>query len=192
MSAAFSRVQIPPKEVYTCADYAALPEGAPYQLIGGKLVMTPSPSTRHQAILRRLGVKMANFVDEKGVGAVYFAPVDVYLQETAVYQPDIAFVSRDRFAIIEAEKINGAPDLVVEILSPSTAYYDLREKFKIYARCGVKEYWIVDPIEKSIELYAGKEGKFIQVARAEETGRVESGVLGGFSIELEEIFVDAP
>ncbi|WP_051276593.1 Uma2 family endonuclease [Desulfovirgula thermocuniculi] len=192
MNTPFSRVQIPYKEIYTYADYAQLPEGAPYQLIGGKLVMTPAPTPRHQAILRRLGVKMANFVEEKGTGAVYFAPVDVYLQETEVLQPDIVFISRERFFIIGAEKIEGAPDLVVEILSPSTAYYDLRHKFKVYARCGVKEYWIVDPMEKSIEVYGGEGGRFTLIAKAEGTGKVESRIIEGFAVELEEVFAEMP
>ncbi|WP_334111266.1 Uma2 family endonuclease, partial [Thermodesulfitimonas autotrophica] len=93
-----------------------------------------------------------------------------------------------RLGIIEPERINGAPDLVVEILSPATAYYDLRKKFKVYERCGVKEYWIVDPEDKSVQVFTLKEGKFILDQEAEEKGEVASRVLEGFSITLESIF----
>ena len=89
---------------------------------------------------------------------------------------------------ILVNKVEGAPDLVIEILSPSTAYYDLKEKFKVYARHGVKEYWIVDPNDKSIEVYEGKEGKFKQAQRMEEEGKARSVVLEGLEVEIKDIF----
>src|SRR3990172_5007280 len=118
-------LEIPEKTVYTYEDYRILPEGAPYQLIGGKLIMTPAPSTYHQIISMKLEVKIANFVMEKDLGIVLNAPIDVYFEETETYQPDIIFISKDRLHIIERERIKWAPDLVIEILSPATAYYDL-------------------------------------------------------------------
>jgi Uma2 family endonuclease len=157
MSLPVGEIEIPQKEVYTYADYVLLPEGAPYQLIGGKLVMTPVPTTYHQIISMRLELKFANFVNEKNLGLVLDAPIDVYFGEKETYQPDIIFIDRDRFHIIESAMINGAPDLVVEILSPSTGYYDLKKKARTYARHGVREYWIADPEDKSIEAYKGQE-----------------------------------
>lgn len=192
MTVPAQEIRIPPKEVYTYADYAALPEGAPYQLIGGKLVMTPSPTPRHQGVSVRLELKLAGHVLEKGLGMVYHAPIDVYLEETEAYQPDIIYISKDRLHIVEETRIGGAPDMVVEILSPSTAYYDLREKFKVYARHGVREYWIVDPMERSIDVYAGREGKFTLIQRVEREGTVASGVLEGFAVEARDIFADLP
>ena len=192
MSLPASKIEIPQKEVHTYADYALLPEGAPYQLIGGKLIMTPAPTTYHQGISMRLELKLATFVIEKDFGMVYYAPVDVYLEETENYQPDIIYISKDRLHIIEPAMVKGAPDLVIEILSPSTAYYDLREKFKVYARHGVKEYWIVDPHEQSIEIYRGEEGKFKQIQRAEKEGKVQSVVLHGFEVEIKDVFVKLP
>ena len=192
MSMTASKIEIPQKKVYTCADYALLPEGAPYQLIGGKLIMTPAPTTYHQGISMRLEVKLATFVIEKDLGMVYDAPVDVYLEETENYQPDIIYISKDMLHIIEPAMVKGAPDLIIEILSPSTAYYDLREKFKVYARHGVKEYWIVDPHEQSIEIYRGEEGKFKQIQRAEKEGKVQSVVLHGFEVEIKDVFVKLP
>ncbi|HAG08843.1 MAG TPA: restriction endonuclease [Desulfotomaculum sp.] len=189
MSLPLKEIKIPQKEIYTYEDYALLPEGAPYQLIGGKLVMTPAPTTYHQSISMRLELKLATFVLEKDLGMVYYAPIDVYLGEKETYQPDIIFIAKDRLHIIEPAKVNGAPDLVIEILSPSTAYYDLKEKFKVYARQGVKEYWIIDPNDQSIEVYQEEEGKFKQFQRIEKEGKVNSKVLPGFEVEISDIFI---
>lgn len=176
------------KETYTYEDYRQLPEGAPYQLIGGELVLTPAPSPYHQIIAFNLGLALGNFVVSRKLGRVLFAPLDVYLTETETYQPDIIFISRDRMDIIEAERINGAPDLVVEILSPTTAYYDLRKKFRVYERYGVKEYWIVDPGEKSVQVFVLKEGRFVLDQEVEGTGEVSSRLLTGFTVALSNIF----
>lgn len=131
---------------------------------------------------------MANFVFQRNLGLVLFAPIDVYFGETDVYQPDIIFVGRERMGIIEPHRVNGAPDLVVEILSPATAYYDLRKKFKVYDRCGVKEYWVVDPEERSVQIFALEKGKFTLDQEVEGRGEVSSRVLEGFTVTLESIF----
>ncbi|TDA70023.1 MAG: Uma2 family endonuclease [Clostridia bacterium] len=188
MGMSVKEMVVPPRDVYTYADYVLLPEGAPYQLIGGHLVMTPAPGTFHQAISIRLQTYLYLFAREKNLGMVFTAPIDVYLEETETYQPDILFISRGRLHIIEKTRINGAPDLVVEIISPSTGYYDLKKKARSYARHGVKEYWLVDPEDKSIEIHQGQEGKFILNQRAEVHGRVRSLVLAGLEVEAEDIF----
>ncbi|HAG06564.1 MAG: hypothetical protein XD69_1192 [Clostridia bacterium 62_21] len=175
-------------KTYTYADYCKLPEGTPYQLIGGELVLTPAPSTYHQIISMKLEFQMVAFVTRQNLGIVLHAPVNVYLGETETYQPDIIFIARERMKIIEPQRINGAPDLVVEILSPATAYYDLRKKFKVYERCGVREYWIVDPEEKSVQVFVPRDGKFVLDQEAEGTGEVSSRVLPGFTVRLESIF----
>ncbi len=176
------------KKTMTYEDYAKLPEGAPYQLIGGELVMSPSPVPYHQKILRDIGFEIYRFVRERDLGEVFYAPIDVYLQETETYQPDIIFISKDRLEIIGEKKIEGPPDLVIEILSEATAYYDLRHKKKVYERTGVREYWIVDPMERSIEVYENQNGEFKLRDRAEEKGKVSSKVLEGLSLALEGIF----
>lgn len=176
------------RKAHTYADYRRLPEGAPYQLIGGELVLTPAPGTRHQVVSFNLGLAMGNFVANNQLGKLLFAPVDVYFGETEVYQPDILFVARERLGIIEPEKINGAPDLIVEILSPTTAYFDLRKKFKVYEKSGVKEYWVVDPEEASIQVFVLREGRLVLAQEAERTGEVFSYVLSGFTVRLEEVF----
>ena len=176
------------KKTYTYEDYAKLPEGAPYQLIGGELVMTPSPVPYHQIISRRIAFELLKFVEERKLGEVIYAPTDVYLSETETYQPDIIFISKERLHIIGEKKIEAAPDLVIEILSESTAYYDLRHKKRVYEASGVKEYWIVDPMEKGIEVYENINGEFKVFSQAIEKGRVNSKLLQGFGVELEKVF----
>jgi Uma2 family endonuclease len=180
-------VEIPQKAVYTYEDYARLPEGAPYQLIGGKLIKTPAPSPHHQRIAVKVLTKLAMLLTENPVGEVFHAPIDVYFEETETYQPDLIFIAKDRLHLVEEERIKGAPDLVVEILSPSTAYYDLRKKFKISDKHGVREYWVVDPEAKSLTRYEHKEGRLILAEEVEERGRVRSNVIPGFELDAESL-----
>ncbi len=181
-------IEVPQKGGYTYQDYAKLPEGAPYQLIGGNLVMTAAPSTYHQIISASLMLTLSNFVHEQQLGVVLYAPIDVYFEETETYQPDIIFISRERLNMIEEERIKGAPDLVVEILSPTTAYYDLKKKFKVYEKHGVEEYWVVDPGDRSIAVYENREGKLALVQEVTRKGKVQSKVLSGFELEVETIW----
>lgn len=176
------------KTYYTYSDYEKLPEGAPYQLIGGELIMTPSPVPYHQIISRRIEYEILKFVEERKLGEVLDAPIDVYFSDTETYQPDIIFISKDRLNIIGEKKIEGAPDLVIEILSPQTAYYDLKQKMRVYEKFLVQEYWIVDPVEKSIEIYENVAGGFKIFSSAYEKGRVNSKIFEGFGVELEKIF----
>jgi len=173
---------------HTYADYEKLPEGAPYQLIGGELVMTPAPTPYHQRISMEIEYALVQFVKATGIGVILDAPIDVYLSETETYQPDIIFISKERLTIIGEKKIEGAPDLVVEILSPATAYYDLRHKMQVYETSGVREYWIVDPVEKTVELYENAGGVFSIFSKAREKGSVRSKLLQGFEIDLVKIF----
>ncbi len=173
---------------YTVKDFEKLPQGAPYQLIGGKLVMTPAPETYHQDILRELVFKLYQFLQQNDLGKVYNAPIDVQLSDTEIYQPDIIFIGKERLHIIGEKRITGAPDLVIEILSPSTAYYDLREKYRKYEQYEVKEYWIVDPKIHKVEIFVNKDRKFNLNNEAEKKGTVYSNILKDFSISLSDIF----
>ena len=172
----------------TYRDYAKLPEGAPYQLINGEFVMTPAPTTYHQRILRRLLVSLSQYCDNQEIGEVLCAPIDVFFSETETYQPDIIYISKDRFSIIAEEKVEGPPDLIAEILSPNNAYYDLRHKKQIYEQHDVKEYWIVDPMEKSIEIYENKQKLFGLVKKYDQSEIFESPFLKGFELTLSEVF----
>ncbi len=174
-------------EKKTIADYEALPEGSPYQLIEGELVMSPAPGFEHFRSSKRIFVRLYRILEEAGKGEVIFAPVDLYLDEENAYQPDIMVVLKGSRAKITRKGVYGPPDVVVEILSPSTAYYDLKVKKKVYERAGVREYWLVDPMEKSFEVYTNSEEGFKLTSRAMGRGRVKSEVLN-LELGLEEVF----
>jgi Uma2 family endonuclease len=172
---------------HTRKDYEQLPEGAPYQLIDGELVKTPSPLFQHQKIIAILSFELFKFVKEHALGEVVFAPMDVYLTETDIYQPDIIYISNERSHIIQ-ERVKGVPDLIIEVLSPSNAYYDLVQKKNVYESTGVKEYWIVDPQEKAIEVFENVEKEFKSLSKMKKSGLVESKLLTGFPVNVENIF----
>ena len=179
---------IPEKKTYTYKDYAQLPEGAPYELINGQLVEEPSPSSLHQDIAFTLSGMLYDFLKSKKCGKAFAAPLDVYFEEKETFQPDLIFISNKRLNIVKEQNIEGAPDIIFEILSPATAYYDLRHKKDIYAKHGVKEYWIIDPMEKSIEVYEQKDSEFELHSKQINSGKVNSQVLSTFTFTLEEIF----
>ena len=149
--------------------------------------MAPAPNIRHQTISLSLGLVLVNFVRNNGLGKVFLAPTDVVLSDLNVVQPDILYISNERREIITENNISGAPDLVVEILSPSTASRDRELKLGLYARFGVREYWIVDPDESSVQVMElGTEG--YDTIGCYDSGEVESSVLPGFHIAIDEIF----
>ncbi|MFN0238901.1 MAG: Uma2 family endonuclease [Aquificaceae bacterium] len=174
-------------EKKTIADYEALPEGSPYQLIEGELIMSPAPGFEHFGSSFNLVLKLADLVYRAGKGRVIYAPVDLYLDEENAYQPDIMVVLKGSRARITSKGVHGPPDVVVEILSPSTAYYDLTQKKDVYERSGVREYWIVDPLRKSLEVYLNTEKGFELISRAKGKGTVRSEVLS-FELSLDEVF----
>lgn len=175
-------------EKKTYLDYDKLPEGAPFQLINGELTMNPAPHFFHQQLVVRLANKFFTFVETTKLGEVVASPVDVYLRETEVYQPDIVFIAKERLNIIIDGRIKAAPDIVVEVLSPSTGYYDLSHKKNVYESSGVKEHWIVYPEEEIIEVLENVAGKFQQIARTKKQGKVASKLLQDFSVSLADIF----
>lgn len=145
----------PPDGAWTYDDYARLPDnGFRYEVIDGALVMSPAPLVRHQSTFRQLFKVLVRHVERHRLGEVWSAPIDVVLGDRATpVQPDIVFVAQSRLHIVGRERIEGAPDLVVEILSRSTAARDRGLKFDLYAASGVREYWLVDPDERSLEVY---------------------------------------
>jgi len=119
-------------EKKTIQDYKQLPEGAPYQLINGKLIMSPSPNRMHQKLIGEIFRIIGNYLKNNVIGEAYIAPSDVYLDDENVVQPDIYFVSSNNLSILTEAGADGAPDLIIELLSPSNAYYDLRTKLQLY------------------------------------------------------------
>lgn len=176
------------KKRFTYEDYLKTPDDIRYELIEGELIMTPSPVPYHQRIVMNIGFKMEEFVKKNRIGKVFIAPCDVYLDNENVLQPDILFISNERANIIGEKNIQGAPDLVVEILSENSAYNDLIRKKKLYARFGVKEYWIVDPELKTLDIYTLKSNEFVPDRSFSENQILESSLLGGLKINLSEVF----
>ncbi len=169
----------------TYDEYCLLPEDRnQYELFDGELVMTPSPTARHQKIVGRLHARLLAYVEENSLGEVFIAPLDTIFNQYTVLQPDILFVSKERLSEVAKERIEGAPDLVVEVLSPSTADKDRRRKLAVYSQFGVQEYWIVDPETRTMELYRPT-GEGLQLARQFASGDTfKSHLLSGFQIQV--------
>ncbi len=176
------------KKKYTYEDYLKTPEDERYELIEGELIMSPSPIPKHQRISRKIEFILEKYVTENDIGEVFYAPCDVYLDEENVVQPDILFISKERLGIIGEKNIQGAPDLVIEIISENTAYRDLVQKKKLYAKFGVKEYWIVVPGEESIEVYILKDNTYILYKTYSKDDTLESLYLKDLKIGLKGIF----
>jgi Uma2 family endonuclease len=163
-------------------------DGKRYQIIDGELDVTPSPVPRHQRISRRLARILEDGLAEGGRGEVFHAPIDVVLDRHNVVVPDIVFVSRERAGIVGEKFIGGSPDLLAEILSPSTRRTDVRVKSELYARFGVPWYLIVDPDIDRIEVFrlAGRSYELLRSSQA--PGELELPELSGIRIVLEKVF----
>ena len=176
------------KRKLTYKDYKNIPEDERYELIDGELVMAAAPKEVHQRADMKLGSKFFVHVEGNDLGAVYSAPFDVYLSETNVVQPDLLFVSKERLNIITEANVQGAPDLVVEILSPSIASMDWNRKRELYAEHGVKEYWLVAPEVRLVWLLLPRDGA-LEVAGVYGDGQaLASTIIEGFSVDTSDIF----
>jgi Uma2 family endonuclease len=142
------------KIVLTYEDYVLLPNDRNrYEILDGELTVTPAPSTKHQSVSGNLFKLLRRHIDDRNLGKLFYAPIDLILESTSVLQPDLLFVSKARQHIITERAIEGAPDLVIEILSPTTSRTDRVTKAQIYARHAVPAYWIVDTEQEAIEIY---------------------------------------
>ena len=177
-----------PRTRLTYEDYAKTPDGERWELIDGELVMPPSPKEAHQRSQINLGSRMHLFAEQHDLGRVYFAPFDVVLSEYDTVQPDLIFVSKERLHIISEDNVQGAPDLVVEIRSPSTARQDWTVKRDLYALHGVREYWLVDPEAATIAVLLLEDGKFRIDGVYGEVDTLTATALPGFSPALGEVF----
>ena len=145
---------------WTYAEFARLPTSGSrrYEIIDDKLFVTPSPTARHQRIVTDLVTLMNAFALETDSGHVFVSPFDVLFAEGDYLEPDILFVHRDRADLITERGVEGPPNLVVEVVSPSTEARDRGIKLERYRRYGVAEYWMVDPDEKTVEVWKLAEG----------------------------------
>lgn len=181
-------VTAPPALKLTYADYCRTPDDERYELVDGELIVAPAPNSAHQRVDAKLGWRLAQFVEERDLGEVFSAPFDVVLSETDVVQPDLLFISNERAYIITPANARGAPDLVVEILSPSTAERDRSLKRALYARYGVSEYWLVDPDTRTVTVLLLEDEAFAEVARYGAGEILSSPTLPGFTANLDDIF----
>jgi Uma2 family endonuclease len=176
---------------YTVAEFIRLDEleeDSYYELIHGEIVKKSSPTPQHQRILLKLVRVVDTFVESNLLGTVFFAPIDVFLDNENAVIPDLIYISQARKSIITANGIAGAPDLIIEILSPSTAKYDRDSKMKTYKRNQIPEYWIIDPKAQSIEIYVLNNQEYDLLNYAIEGGTIESKVLQGLNIIAQSLF----
>ncbi|MFN7813048.1 MAG: Uma2 family endonuclease [Planctomycetia bacterium] len=151
----------PPRAKLGYSEYCCFPDdGRRHEIIDGDHYMTPAPSTAHQTVSKRLQHQLYTQIELAGLGLVFNAPVDVQLTDHDIVQPDLVVVLAARTRMITPTKINGVPDLIVEILSPSTAANDTSLKKQLYARTGVGEYWIADPDNQRLEQYRLVDGGY--------------------------------
>ena len=173
--------------ILTYEDYRNTPDDQRYELLDGALVVLPTPNIAHQRVLGDLSFALHDFVREKRVGEV-FLRVAVVFADTNVVEPDITFVSSSRMDIVETDNIRGAPDLVVEIISPSNSERDVVRKRDIYARHGVGEYWIADPEARSIRVMALEGSTYSIIGKYEAGDQLTSAALKGLRLEVEGVF----
>ncbi len=161
-----------------------------YELINGEIVKKQSPTLRHQDISANIESALRAFAKQTKSGKMYHAPLDVVLDDNNAYHPDVIFIKKDRFFILDIKEqiVIGAPDLVVEILSKSTAAYDKGIKKEVYEKNGVREYWLVDPRTKTVEVYSYFNQRYSLSGYFEETDKLKSVALEGFEMELADIF----
>lgn len=181
--------QWPPQGQWTYDDYRRLSDdGWRYEVIEGELYVNPAPRPKHQEATLNLATALSQFVRDHQLGKVYVSPIDVTLPDLASpVQPDLLFIAAECLEIVKETFIEGAPDLIVEVLSPGNWLDDRRIKFRVYALAGVREYWIVDVDRRQIEMFHLEGQSYAQVGRYEAGEQVNSIVVDGFGIAVDEV-----
>ncbi|MEW5801099.1 MAG: Uma2 family endonuclease [bacterium] len=171
-------------------DYLLFPEdGKRHEIIEGEHYMAPSPNVRHQSISRNLGFILNQYVEKHDLGKIYNAPMDVILSYENIVQPDILFISKKNYGIITTQNIQGAPDLLIEIMSESSRKLDRLIKMKTYGKFGVEEYWVIDPAINQIEVFRkDKTGLTLFKVVQEEEGELTSPLFPGLKVNLKKVF----
>jgi Uma2 family endonuclease len=173
----------------TYDDLCRMPDdGRRYELIGGAIVVSPSPTFWHQELVFRVALLLRGYVLPRELGRVAIAPLDVRLSAHDVVQPDVIFISRERANILLDNGTAGPPDLVVEVLSPSTRETDLGRKMMLYAQSGVREYWIADRTVPRLYIYSREDSRFQEVRPVGHV--VRSVILPGLEIDMQHLFSD--
>lgn len=171
----------------TYDDYAKIPpDGHRHEILEGEEFMTPAPDVEHQRVSRKLERLLDDHVTRSGLGEVFDAPIDIVLSQEDIVQPDIVFVSTSRAGIVKEKNVQGAPDLVVEITSPSTEAIDRGRKRKLYERAGVREHWIVDPQSRTVEVQEFGDPRRVRIYK--EGQSFPSALLAGLTVSLSALF----
>jgi len=181
-----------PRSVLTWEHYVELPnDGKRYEIIEGELYVSPAPSEKHQRVSGNLFFELTGYNRVRRLGRVYSAPFDIVLAFTSIVQPDLVFVSRERLSLLTAANLQGAPDLVVEIISPSSTKTDQETKRDLYAKYGVKYYWIVEPLAEWIRAYElGADGLYELVAEAHDRETFAAPPFSELQISLADLWDD--
>jgi len=175
---------------WTYKDYAAIPEdGHRYEVVNGVLYMSPSPNVWHQNIALKIAIHLSNALDTNRLGRAFIAPLDVELSYGNVVQPDVFVLLNEHFDRITQSRIIGAPDLVVEVASPSTARHDLRAKLDAYTSARVLEYWVVNPEAQTVELLVLENDIYISLGVFSGQTTLPSRVLADLPVEVKQFFV---
>ena len=180
-----------PSVKFTYDDFVNFPDdGKRHEIIDGEHYVTPSPNTSHQRIATNLTVAIGSYLKRHLVGEVFAAPFDVVFSNLDVVEPDVLYISRERSGILTDQHVSGAPDLVVEILSPGTRKTDEVTKRKLYERSDVRDYWVVDPELELVKIYRRLEGRFSKAAELalERGDALTTPLLPGFSAALADLF----
>ena len=179
--------EVIPKLTYE--EFRQLPDdGKHYELICGEVHLTPAPSTWHQLASENLSNSLGTYVRKKQLGRIAYAPIDVRLSEETALQPDLIFVSNARAEIIQENFINGGPDLVVEILSISTAGHDRATKLPLYAKAAVPEVWFNDPQAKTVEILKLQGKKYLVDTTLAGERVLTSTQFPGWELPLSQLF----
>lgn len=170
----------------TAAEFLALPEThQPTQLLNGELILSPSPVPNHQRCSRQIEYLIEEL---KPNGEVFHAPIDLYLDDANIPQPDVIWIAENSRCVVTRKYLQGPPELVVEVFSPSTELKDRKDKFNLYQRFAIPEYWMVDPELEFIEVYVLENGAYKRLGVFERGESFVSPVLGGKTVEVSRIF----
>ena len=170
---------------------AELPESnLPTELWDGELIMSPAPTPSHQKILARLFKSLDAWVDQHHLGETFLTPIDMVLTMHRATQPDIVFIANERLGIVK-DRITGAADLVAEIISPGSRRRDRIDKRDLYEQHGVREYWIIDPEAKTVEVLHLEQGTYQLVGRWHPGERAQSRLLAGFEVAVSPLLGEA-
>lgn len=184
----------PPDKLWTYDDLLALPastDGRRYEILDGILVVSPAPGTKHQRVLGNLYTMFRRTLHDTRIAEVFVAPFDVVLSTTRVAEPDLVIIAAHRRGILERRGVAGAPDLVIEILSPSNTKHDLVTKRRMYARSGIREYWIVDPQAEAVEVLALiDDGLSYRQVGYHANGETLASTVFELALSVDEIFAD--